>query len=95
MTDEDDIIDDMMENEDVEEEMLLQDAMNEMQREDEQNQNNDEVEIVPELLAEEIELSPVEAERNAPKNKVKLLISLLNKNKFMIKFNFFRFFLTF
>ena len=72
LTDEDDIIDDMMENEDVEEEMLLQDAMNKMQQEDEQNQNDDEVEIVPELLAEEIEeieLGPVEAERNAPKKQ--------------------------
>ena len=43
--------------------------MNEMQREDEQNQNDDEFEIVPELLAEEIELSQVKPEWNAPKKQ--------------------------
>ena len=39
----------MMENEDLEEDTLVQDAMNVIQGEDEQNQNDEEVEIVPEL----------------------------------------------
>ena len=44
-----------------------------MQGEDEQNQNDDEVEIVPDLLAEEIELSPLEPESNALKKQSQIM----------------------
>ena len=60
----------MIENPDYEEEMLLQNAMEEMILEDEeQYQNDDDVELVPELLVEEVELIPEEPERNLTKKQ--------------------------
>ena len=65
-----DIMDEMIENPDYEEEMLLQNAMEEMILEDEeQYQNDDDVELVPELLVEEVELIPEEPERNLTKKQ--------------------------
>ena len=89
LTEELEIMDEMIENPDNEEEMLLQDAMGELILEDdEQNDDDDDVELVHALLVGEEELIPEEPERNTTKNKAKLLFYLLNKNKFQININF-------
>ena len=59
-----DSVDEIIDNPDYEEEMLLQNAMEEMILEDESENQNDEVELVAESLVEEIELIPEEPERN-------------------------------
>ena len=51
----------MIENPDYEEEMLLQDAMGELILEDNE-QNDDDVELVPELLVEEKKFIPEDPE---------------------------------
>ena len=59
-----DSVDEIIDNPDHEEEMILQNAMFKMILEDESENQNDEVELVAESLAGEIELIPEEPERN-------------------------------
>jgi len=83
-----DIMDEMIENPDYEEDILLQNAMEEMILEDEeQNQNDYDVELVPELLVEEIELISEEPERNLTKKQSQITDFFRNENKFQVHIN--------